>query len=109
VSGSMLGSLGRLFAGRATRATTAADGPRARDDPTAHGPIEDWFVRTTRKLLTKARQSAAPAPSQVSPLQQRIAALEADNARLRADNERLADELRVLRTPAGVRPRHGRA
>jgi hypothetical protein len=92
VPSSVFGSLGRLFARNANRASVRPPATGSHDDPAEHGPIEEWFIRTAKNLLESSRNLTVPRPPKPRPMQQRIDALEAENARLRADIQRLADE-----------------
>ena len=60
--------------------------------------IDEWFVRTARMLLRKARPGADADGKRKSPQEQRIDALEKANAALKADKERLSSEVVALRT-----------
>ena len=75
----------------------AASRPLDPDDPPVE-TIDEWFVRTTRRLLRPGRQGAGADGKRKSPHEQRIDALEKANAALKADNERLSSEVVALRT-----------
>ena len=83
--------------GTAAQRPSATPRPLDPDDPPV-GTIDDWFVRTTRRLLKRARPGAGPDGSCKSPHEERIAGLEQANAALKAENERLAGEVVALRT-----------
>jgi hypothetical protein len=67
--------------------------------------IDEWFVRTTRMILNRARRDAAPDGKRKSRDEQRVEALEQENAALKADNERLSSEVVALRTMLYARER----
>jgi hypothetical protein len=86
-------------AGQPAAAGHSRAAPRQPGPEDAHvETIDEWFVRTTRRILNKGRRDAEPDGKRRSPHAQRIDALEQANAALKADNERLSSEVVALRT-----------